>query len=154
VSNQTFTYGTLFVCCHFPTRYEWTILYLLFKDKITCLLLVVKFSTFSRKIWNYCENFLRKKWRKFISNTKYSQKIWKFHHRSIIQCQTSWYKPKLLYHFIIKKSTNHGYRPKIHIAIKYWNMRFLQIFQLDSKMQWISFISLVGFKFKKCHIYG
>jgi len=71
------------IYCHFATRYEWKKLYLFFKDEIICLLQVIKFSNFFGKFSNYCE-FLRKKWRKSISNTKYIQNIQIFHHIYII----------------------------------------------------------------------
>jgi len=71
-----------FVCWHFATRYEWKFLHLFFRDEVICLLQVMNFQIYFEKI-EIIMNFLRKKQRKFTSNTKYTQKIWNFHYRYI-----------------------------------------------------------------------
>jgi len=83
------------------------------------------FKLFLRK-FGITVKFLRKKWRKFISNSKYTWKIWNFHHTCILLFTTSWYKLKLWCHYKIRKSTNYGYRPKVHIAMKYWKLQSIK----------------------------
>jgi len=95
-------------------------------------------------------NFFRKKWRKFISNTLSNQKIWNFHIDFYygIYCIISLYKPKLLGHSKIWKSTNHGYRIKIHIVIKYRNREIFSKSPISVESVLDKIISLVEFKFK------
>jgi len=47
-----------------------------------------------------------------------------------VSCNHPWYKPKLLCHSKIRKATNHGYRVKVHIAIK--NIEFFEFFKISN----------------------
>jgi len=95
-------------------------------------------STTSHKIFKYffgencnpCEFFF--KWRKFKSNTQY------FQEKSEIFTLDVYYSVQhhditkdTIYHSKIRKARNYGYRFKVHIAIKYWNLTLFQNFQLE-----------------------
>jgi len=56
---------------HFFSIYEWTFLVLLFRDKITCLVFVIKFSNFFVKISNYHE--FHNKYKSYSNNLKFSK---------------------------------------------------------------------------------